>query len=224
MPPLNADEIRHGAYIVGYPDGTVKPESSMTRAEAATIFARLLAESRKDTIRNGVYNTFPDVTANDWYAGYVGYLQGYNVLTGYGDGSFSGDNPITRAEFVTMAVRFYEALRGEKVTGSNSGSAFSDVYDSYWAVEYIRTAADSKWIHGYPDGTFQGDKEITRAEVVTIVNRLLGRVADKAYIDANLSKLIRFTDLGNPNYWAFYDIIEAANSHIVAEGDGEVWR
>jgi hypothetical protein len=225
VPPVDNAEIRHGAYIYGYPDGTVRPEGKMTRAEAAAVFARLLAEGRNESIRSGAFTTFSDVNPGDWYAGYVGYLQSYNVLAGYGDGTFRGNAAISRAEFVTMAVRFYEALRGESVTGNAGGPAFSDVYDSYWAVTYIRAAADSQWINGYPDGTFQGDRDITRAEVVTIVNRLLGREADRAYIDANLSSLNRFSDLKNAYYWAYYNIMEAANSHIAeySDGGGEVW-
>ena len=98
------------------------------------------------------------------------------------------------------------------------------MYDSYWAVTYIRAAEDSGWVNGYPDGSFGGERDITRAEVVTVVNRLLNRVPDKAYIGANLSSLNRFSDLQNPNYWACYDIMEAANSHVLLDGEVEAWR
>jgi hypothetical protein len=135
------------------------------------------------------------VAARDWYAGYAAYLQSFNVLAGYPDGTFGGDSAITRAEFITMAARFHEALRFEPVTGSESNPAFPDVYGSYWAVTYINAAAENRWVSGYPDGTFAPDKAITRAEVVAVVNRLLGRVPDRVYIDGNLNKLSNFPDL-----------------------------
>jgi len=226
IPKLDSDASeRHAAYIRGYPDGRVRPEGNMTRAEAAAVFARLLADSRGEDIGRPVFNTFPDIPASAWYAGYVAYLSGYNIIYGYSNGNFGGNEPITRAEFVTMAVRFYEALHGERVTGSQNGTSFTDVYESYWAVAYIRAAADNEWVIGYGDGSFGGERGITRAEVVTIVNRLLGRCADRAYVDANRNRLCRFSDMENQRHWAFYDIAEATNTHIPEScgNEAEVW-
>ena len=213
--------VTHTAYVLGYPGGDFRPENSMTRAEAAAIFARLLADKNGDTIR--ARYSFPDISEAEWYAGYVAYLKNYGIIMGYPDGTFGADNTITRAEFTAMSVRFYETYTG-KTPGKTSGKLLKDVQSSYWATSYIQTAIANSWIVGYPDGTFKGEADITRAEVVTVVNRVLGRKADKSYIDKNLSLLTQFKDVST-RHWAYYDIMEAANTHDIKRNTTpEAWQ
>ena len=210
----------HTAYVLGYPNGEFKPENNMTRAEAATIFARLLAEKNGDTIRTRY--SFPDISETEWYAGYVAYLKNYGIIMGYPNGTFGADNTITRAEFTAMSVRFYEVYTGKTITTKN-GKLLKDVQDSYWAADFIKAATANGWIVGYPDGTFRGEADITRAEVVTVVNRVMGRKADTSYIDKNISSLTRFNDVSS-KHWAYYDIMEAANTHSIQKNSNpEKW-
>lgn len=213
---------KHGAYIYGYPDGTFGPSRSMTRSEAAAIFARLLAERKGDTIPETARTKFTDIPANAWYSGYVKYLTGYGIVTGSGDNKFSPNAEITRAEVVAMAVRFFEVYDGGNAAIMEQYAEFNDVSEGYWAAEYIKDAAIHGWIKGYGDGTFRATANITRAEAVTIINRLLGRVADEDYIDANLRKLTTFTDM-TTKHWAYYDVMESANAHTADVTKGESW-
>ncbi len=140
---------------------------------------------------------------------------------GHDDGTFKPDDAITRAEFVAMCVRFYE-LTDDVTTGSTN--KFSDVASSHWAYSYINSAVAMDWIEGYSDGTFRPDNNITRAEVVTIVNRVTEREADTDYISDNLNELNSFSDVKDKSYWAYYDIFEAANEHKAMTVDGvEAW-
>ncbi len=153
------------------------------------------------------------------------YLETFDILTGYEDGTFKPNNAITRSEFVAMAVRFYTVYGPDADTDTeipDTDLSFTDVSSSYWAAEYIRQAAAKGWVNGYTDGTFGGDSEISRAEVVTLVNRLLSRVADKEYISANLKSLTTFKDM-KPAHWAYYDVLEAANAHEAVMDEGECW-
>ena len=222
--PAVVESEYHGAYVVGYTDGTFGPDRDMTRSEAATIFARLLAQRNGERITAPTKTTFPDVPTNAWYAGYVSYLARYGIAVGYTDGLFHGEEPITRAEFTAMAVRFFDAYGdGDPAIMENYGG-FWDVSPGHWAAGYIEDAARYGWVVGYGDGTFQADDEITRAEVVTIVNRLLGREADQEYIADNPRGLILFPDVSK-DYWAYYDILEAANGHEAdVSADPEVWQ
>ena len=213
---------KHAAYIVGYPDGAFGPERSMTRAEATAIFARLLADKRGEPIVLTEITRFEDVPADAWYSGYVRYLNDYGVINGTGEGRFSPDKPISRAEFVAMAVRFFEVYGDGDPEIMEQYAEFSDVSGGFWASAYIQDAATYGWIRGYGDGTFRAEQEITRAEVVTVVNRLLGRAADKTYINANLQRLNTFTDM-TPQHWAYYDVMESANAHLAACADSETW-
>ena len=213
---------KHGAYIYGYPDGTFGPSRSMTRSEAAAIFARLLAERKGDTIPETARTKFTDIPANAWYSGYVKYLTGYGIVTGSGDNKFSPNAEITRAEVVAMAVRFFEVYDGGNAAIMEQYAEFNDVSEGYWAAEYIKDAAIHGWIKGYGDGTFRAAANITRAEAVTIINRLLGRVADEDYIDANLRRLTTFTDM-DPKHWAYYEVMESANAHTADVTKGESW-
>lgn len=210
----------HKAYIFGYDDGTFRPDADMSRAEAAAIFARLIAEAKGESVSGKA--TFSDVSTKDWFYGYVGYLEKYDIIKGYADGTFKPDAPVTRAEFVTMAVRYY-ALFNE-VKKSDYTVNYTDLTKSYWAYSDIAYAKHIGWLNGYADGTFKGDNNITRAEVVTVTNHATERTPDEDYINKNVSTLNKFTDLKNNSHWAYYDIMEAANTHLgVASKDAENW-
>lgn len=220
--PAVVESEYHGAYVVGYTDGTFGPNRDMTRSEAATIFARLLAQRNGERITAPTKTTFPDVPTNAWYAGYVSYLARYGIAVGYTDGLFHGDEPITRAEFTAMAVRFFDAYGDGAPAIMEEYGGFWDVSPGHWAAGYIEDAARYGWVVGYGDGTFHADDEITRAEVVTIVNRLLGREADQEYIADHPRGLLLFPDVSK-SYWAYYDILEAANRHTASMQDAETW-
>ena len=212
--------VEHKAYIVGYEDGTFQPDGDMTRAEAAAIFARLISEEKGEQVSGKL--TFSDVSNNDWYATELGYLEKYDIIKGYEDGTFRPDAPVTRAEFTAMTVRYYDLFHDVKYPSNTT--KYPDVSGSYWAVKDISFATNEKWLNGYADGSFKPDTNITRAEVVTIVNRMTGRTADKEYINDNLSVLNKFTDLKNNTHWAYYDIMEAANTHMaVSNSENEIW-
>lgn len=210
----------HFAYIVGYPDGTFRPDGNMSRAEAATIFARLISEEKGETI-SGTSTSFTDVNKKDWYIKYVSYLEKYDIIKGYDDGTFRPEDYVTRSEFVAMSVRFYDLF--EDVQSVSNTTKYTDITGSHWAVKDISFATSQKWLNGYADGSFRPDAIITRAEVVTVVNRTTGRVADEDYISKNLSVMNKFTDLSN-NHWNYADIMEASNDHnVVKNSDGETW-
>ena len=222
--PDVAELETHGAYVVGYTDGSFGPERSMRRSEAATIFARLLSQRLGERIAAPTTTTFPDVPADAWYAGYVSYLTRYGVAVGYTDGLFHGDEPISRAEFTAMAVRFFDAYGDGDQEIMEDYQDFWDVSPGHWAAGYIEDAARHGWVVGYGDGTFQPEDEISRAEVMTIVNRLLGREADQDYIASGPRGLVRFPDVPS-SHWAYYDILEASNHHEAdVSGDPEVWQ
>ena len=210
----------HKSYIQGYENGEVRPEGNMTRAEAAAIFARNIAEIKNEKITNSK-STFTDVDTNLWYNQYIAYLDKYGIIEGYNDGTFAPDANVTRAEFVTMCSRFYKLI-GEVATGK--ANDFKDVPVDHWAVQYINSAVSMGWIKGYADNSFKPDSKISRAEVVTIVNRATEREADENYISKNMTAVNPFTDLTDKTYWAYYEILEAANTHMaVTNADGEVW-
>lgn len=220
--PEIEERERHGTYILGYTDGTFGPSRSMTRAEAAAIFARLLAEKNGDTISTVANTRFADIPAHAWYSGYAKYLNNNGVTYGKSKTIFAPDDAITRAEFTTLAVRFFDVYGDGDAEIMEQYKDFNDVSDGYWAAAYIKAAAKHGWINGYGDGSFRADDEINRAEVVTIVNRLLGREADEAYIADNLRKLNTFPDV-NRKHWAYYAVMEAANAHTAILGDNESW-
>ena len=205
---LTLPATEHKAYIVGYNDGTFKPDSNMSRAEAAAIFARLIAEAKGESISGKA--SFKDVDKNEWYDGYVGYLEKYDVINGYNDGTFKPDASVTRAEYVAMTVRYYDLFNDVNKTGNTV--KYTDVSNSYWAYSDIAFAKNIGWLNGYSDGSFRGDNDITRAEVVTVVNRATGRIADKEYVKDNFTKLNRFTDVTDSGMWYFFDVLSAANT------------
>ena len=220
--PEIEERERHGAYILGYTDGTFGPSRSMTRAEAAAIFARLLAEKNGDTISTAANTKFADIPAHAWYSGYVKYLANNGITYGKSKTVFAPNDAITRAEFTTMAVRFFDVYGNGDAEIMEQFSGFNDVSSGYWAAEYIKYAALHGWINGYGDGSFHAEREINRAEVVTIVNRLLGREADEDYIADNLRKLNTFPDVSR-KHWAYYAVMEAANAHTAVLGESESW-
>ena len=148
----------HKSYIVGYEDGTFRPDSDMTRAEAAAIFARLILEEKGEQVSGKA--TFSDVSSNDWYAAELGYLEKYNIIKGYEDGTFRPDAPVTRAEFTAMTVRYYDLFHDVKYPANTT--KYSDIDSSYWAVRDISFATSEKWLNGYADGTFKGDAKIAK--------------------------------------------------------------
>ena len=221
--PAVTESEYHGAYIVGYTNGTFGPEKDMSRSEAAAIFARLLADKLDEHIPSGNKVKFRDIAPSDWYAGYVQYLTGYGVAVGHGDGTYQGERPITRAEFTAMAVRFFDVYGDGAEDIMEQYDGFDDVENGHWAAEYIKDAAIHGWVKGYGDGTFRADDPIDRAEVVAIVNRLLGREADEDYIADNRRRLVTFPDV-SPRHWAYYDVLEAANGHTALLTDPESWE
>ena len=203
----------HFAFLVGYTDGTFGPERNMTRAEVTTMFARLLtAQIEADKTYS---NTFSDVPKGCWAANYIGYMQQFGIITGYSDGSFRPDAPVTRAEFAAIASRFEKLTEGSK--------SFTDVPDTYWAARYINFAATRGWVTGYSDGTFKPENTITRAEVAAVTCRLLERSADQSYIRSHLKELRTFADM-TESHWAYWYAMEAANGHdYTKSGGSENW-
>ena len=204
----------HFAFLVGYTGGTFGPERDMTRAEVTTMFARLLTEEIE---ADKTYsNTFSDVPKGYWAANYISYMQQFGIITGYSDGSFRPDAPVTRAEFAAIASRFEKLTEGSK--------SFSDVPDTYWAARYINFAATRGWVTGYSDGTFKPENTITRAEVAAVTCRLLERSADQSYIRSHLNELRTFADM-TESHWAYWYAMEAANGHdYTKSGSSENWN
>ena len=212
---------KHTAYIFGYPDSTFRPEGNMSRAEAAAIFARLISEAKGEKI-SGTSTSFKDVSKNEWYINYISYLEKYEIIKGYSDKTFRPDDFVSRAEFIAMTVRYYDLFNDVSFTATTV--KYTDVPSSYWAVKEIAYAKNTGWLNGYADGTFRGDNNITRAEVVAVVNRATGRSADIDYINKNFTKLNRFTDVNDSSKWYFADVNEAANEHIgITTSEGETW-
>ena len=147
---------------------------------------------------------FKDVVSGKWFSNYIGFLEGYKVLTGYPDGTFKPNNRITRAEFAVIVSKFFEAKATEM--------SFKDVKANHWAKEYIDSLAANNMMGGYPDGTFKPEQAITRAEVVTVINKAINRTPDKAAIDANSQNEKKYKDL-KKTHWAYYDVIEASTDH-----------
>ena len=210
----------HKAYIFGYNDGTFRPDNNMSRAEAAAIFARLISEQKGEKI-SGKSN-FNDVSKSEWYSDYIGYLSKYGIIKGYADNTFRPNDNVSRAEFVAMTVRF-NSLFNDVKKGSYTVK-YTDVATNYWAYSDVAYAKHAGWLNGYADGTFKGDNAITRAEVVTVVNRATGRKADESYITKNVSVLNKFTDIRNNSIWYYADVMEAANTHLAnSSNDTETW-
>ena len=205
----------HYSYLIGYSDGTVRPNGRITRAEVATIFFRLLTDDARQ--RNwSSENNFSDVSADKWYNNAVSTLCHMGVLGGYSDGTFRPNAPITRAEFAKIAVSFAQA------NGSAVYSYFTDVKTTDWFAPYVTTAKDSGLIEGYSDGSFKPENRITRAEACAIVNRVLGRKPSKNHM--KISDRIDWPDCTTAD-WFYEAIMEATNSHTYQMGKRvETWN
>ena len=204
----------HYSYLIGYSDGTVRPNGRITRAEVATIFFRLLTDDARQ--RNwSSENNFSDVSADKWYNNAVSTLCHMGVLGGYSDGTFRPNAPITRAEFAKIAVSFSQA------NGSAVYSYFTDVKTTDWFAPYVTAAKDSGLIEGYSDGSFKPENRITRAEACAIVNRVLGRKPSKNHM--KISGRIDWPDCTTAD-WFYEAIMEATNSHTYQMGKRvETW-
>ena len=210
---LNTND--HYSYLIGYSDGTVRPNGKITRAEVATIFFRLLDDDTRAKYWSSK-NDFSDVSADKWYNNAVSTLSNMGVIGGYADGTFRPDAPISRAEFAKIAVSFTQ----------NNGSAvynyFTDVKTTDWFAPYVTAAKDAGLIEGYLDGSFKPESKITRAEACAIVNRTLGRKPSKAHM--KISGRIDWPDVQTTD-WFYEAIMEATNSHTYQMGKRvETWN
>ena len=215
IPGLWLNTNDHYSYLIGYSDGTVRPNGKITRAEVATIFFRLLDDDTRAKYWSSE-NNFSDVSADKWYNNAVSTLSRMGVIGGYADGTFRPDAPISRAEFAKIAVSFTQ----------NNGSAvynyFTDVKTTDWFAPYVTAAKDAGLIEGYSDGSFKPESKITRAEACAIVNRTLGRKPSKAHM--KISDRIDWPDVQTTD-WFYEAIMEATNSHTYQMGKRvETWN
>ncbi len=214
--PTGLNGKDHYAYVVGYPDGMVYPQKNITRAEVATIFFRLLKDETREanmTKSNG-YN---DMKEGAWYTCAVSTLSKMGIIKGYEDGSFKPDASISRAEFAAIAARF-------DPDGDKTPATFSDV-SSHWAKDEISIAANHGWIKGYEDGSFKPDQKITRAETMTLVNRVLKRLPETK--DDLHKDMKTWPDNQNESAWFYLAVQEATNSHyqkLKKDGTHETWE
>lgn len=208
-PKLNTAD--HFAYVQGYPDGTVKPAGNITRAETAAILFRLMDEGSRKTY----YSTtsgFRDVASGSWYNTYVATLNNAGVITDSSNGYFRPNEAITRAELAAMLAKFSET--------TGAANYFNDVSAKYWAANAIAICAKLGWITGYPDGTFRPDKNVTRAELMAMINRATGRAPKSA--DAFLPGMKTWID-NTADKWYYLDVQEATNSHSYTVKGSETW-
>ena len=213
-PVLNLKD--HSQYMIGYKDGTFRPNNKMSRQEVTVMLSRLLSERPQ---KGMIYSRdYKDVADDLWSVTAISYMSNLKMVKGYPDGNFRPYANITRAEFAAMVVRF------ENISAVGS-KTFTDLQKDHWAYEVIQKAAQAGWISGYPDGSFKPDQPITRGEVVTITNRMLNRFADEDYVDHNLNKIINYTDI-DKSHWAYYPVVEATNGHNYerkGNGKDETW-
>ena len=211
--PALLNGSNHFAYVVGYKDGNVRPQGNITRAETAAIFFRLLKEEvRSENLSK--HNDFADVTEDSWYNTAVSTMAGMNILKGRTANSFVPQAPITRAEFAAICARF-DSGRAEE------NSSFTDI-SGHWAEKEIERAATLGWVSGYTDGSFHPDAPITRAEAMTLINRVLCRMPEtKADL---LDSMTKWPD-NQPGAWYYLAVQEATNSHTYEQKDSkyETW-
>lgn len=202
--PSDLNITDHFAYVIGYPDGTVRPDGNVTRAEVATIFFRML----KDDAREKYWKTdnrYSDVKSTDWYNNAISTLSNMGIIDGYPDGTFRPNAGITRAEFAKIAVSFFKDNVRETI-----GDRFSDIHGK-WYTEYVNLANELAIVNGYPDGTFRPDNKIIRAESMTIVNNTLRRTPCKGGL-LPVSVMITWPD-NAASAWYYEAVQEATNSH-----------
>ena len=201
----------HIQYLSGYGGGKFGPTDNMTRAQAAQMFYNLLLDQDVP-----ITVSFTDVAADAWYAKAVNTLASLGIVDGIGGNHYAPERAITRAEFTVIAMRFAHLdTSGENI--------FSDVTADAWYYDYVVGSIQYGWINGYEDGTFRPNNTITRSEVTAIVNRMLGRSADKVFVDHHADELTQFSDVPG-SYWAYYEIMEAANAHDYVKDNGvEDW-
>lgn len=204
----------HYAYIIGYDDGLVHPEANITRAEVATIFFRLLDEETRNLYMTRE-NDFTDVNEDAWYNTAVSTMAAMGIVTGRPGGIFDPNANITRAEFAAIAARF-------DTNRNTTGASFTDIYD-HWAMKEINIAANNGWVLGYEDGTFRPDQNITRAETMTMVNRVLQRIPES--VDDLHPDMVQWADNMDTTKWYYLMVQEATNSHdyIRKENGYESW-
>lgn len=202
--PSDLNITDHFAYVIGYPDGTVRPDGNVTRAEVATIFFRML----KDDAREKYWKTdnrYSDVKSTDWFNNAISTLSNMGIIDGYPDGTFRPNAGITRAEFAKIAVSFFKDNVRETI-----GDRFSDIHGK-WYTEYVNLANELAIVNGYPDGTFRPDNKIIRAESMTIVNNTLRRTPCKEGL-LPVSVMITWPD-NAASAWYYEAVQEATNSH-----------
>ena len=195
-------------YIKGYPDKTVRGERFLSRAEAATIFYRLYDGFYPQVQRQMTSTTFSDIPQDAWYFTEAELCYNVGIISGYADGTFRPNDPITRAEFAIIAARFAELPNSDK-------QMFSDVTKNHWAFLLINAAAQAGWIQGYPDGTYRPETTISRSEAVTLINRMRNRVITVAELKA-LGVINPYIDLVE-TYWGYADLIEATVKHAATD-------
>lgn len=201
---LNGDD--HFAYVTGYDDGTVRPQANITRAQVATIFFRLLEDDVRDAHLTRE-NNFRDVDGA-WYATAVSTMADMGIIRGYPSGLFKPDAPITRAEFAAVAARF-------SIQNKESDATYTDTVD-HWAEKDIRIVRYEKWVEGYDAYTFRPDRNITRAQVMTVVNRMLNRIPETKE-KSLLEDMTQWTDNADPDQWYYLAVQEATNSHYTEQ-------
>ena len=205
----------HFAYVNGYPDGTVKPTGDVTRAEVAAILYRVMDADCVKTYET-TRCSFSDVVRGDWFNLYVATLENADVIVDTRtNGKFRPNEAITRAELAAMLAQFADI--------KSAANSFNDVSARHWASDEIAVCAKMGWINGYPDGSFRPDATITRAEMMAMINRALGRTPKSA--DDLLSGMKTWRDNANVNAWYYLDVQEATNSHTYTKsGTHETWK
>lgn len=203
----------HFAYVVGYEDGCVRPNGLISRAETFSIFFRLLKDSVRDS-KLLTTNTYADVPSDHWANTAISTMTGLGIVQGYNSTTFAPSAPITRAQFAAICARFD--------TGKSSGTqTFTDI-KGHWAEKYIERAAELGWIKGFEDGTFRPDTYITRAQAMTMINRVLNRIPEDA---SDLLPDMNVWPDCNPGDWFYLAVQEATNSHNYKHkaGNYETW-
>ena len=205
------DTVNHTAYMEGVNERFL-PEATLSRAEAVAMLARLAVDSNGNKLYTGEIGniSFSDVSADAWYAPYVAFAEKYGLVNGYSDGTFRPEQPVSRAELVKLLSAFFPEASGTV--------SFPDVPANHWAADVISFAAGQGWVSGYPDGTFQPERSISRAEAVKLVNQALGRQAGERDV------AMPFSDV-SAGYWAYWEILEASVTHTyVKDGNTEIWQ